>query len=49
VRVSLAQCATELQKRLAQPLLTVHRHQIGDDLLLIGNAHGQVRDKPLKQ
>jgi len=30
-----------LQKRLAQPLLAIHRRQIGDHLLLVGNAHGQ--------
>src|SRR5678815_3852200 len=40
--VSLAQCARQLQQRLAQSLLAVHRHQIGDDLLLVGDAHGEV-------
>ena len=32
--VFLAQCARQLQQRPAQALLAVHRHQIGDDLLL---------------
>ena len=36
-------------KRLAQPLFAIHRHQIGDDLLLVGNAHGQVSREALKQ
>ena len=29
-------------KRLAQPLFAIDRHQVGDDLLLVGNAHRQV-------
>ena len=38
-RIFLAQRAGELQKRFTQPLLAIHRHQVGDDLLLVGNAH----------
>jgi hypothetical protein len=45
--VLLAQCARQMQQRLAQPLLAVHRHHIGDHLLLVGNARGQVSDKRL--
>ena len=48
-RVFLAHGAGQLQQRLAQPLLAIHRHQIGDDLLLIGNAHGQVAHEPFEQ
>ena len=48
-RLFLAQRARQLQQRLAQSLLAVHRHQIGDDLLLVSNAHGQISDKPLEQ
>ena len=40
-RLFLAECARQLQKRLAQPLLGIHRHHVGDHLLL-GDAHGQV-------
>ena len=47
--VLLAQCARQLQQRLAQSLLAVHRHQIGDDLLLVGNAHRQVAHETFKQ
>ena len=44
-----AQCARQLQQRLAQSLLAVYCHQIRDDLPLVGDAHGQVSDKPLWQ
>ena len=47
--VSLAQGAGQLQQRLAQALLAVHRHQIGDNLVLLGDAHRQISDKSLQQ
>jgi hypothetical protein len=47
-RVFLTHGASQLQQRLTQPLLAIRRHQIGDDLLLVGNAHGQVAHKSFK-
>ena len=37
------------QLRFSQSLFAVHRHQVGDDLLLIGDAHRQVAHEALKQ
>ena len=48
-RVFLAECASQLQQRLAQSLFAINRHQIGDDLLLVGNAHCQVPHEALEQ
>src|SRR6266576_3392646 len=39
----------QLQQRLIQPLLVVHRHKIGDDLVLVRNAHGQIAQETLSQ
>jgi len=33
----------------AQSLFAIDRHQIGDDLLLIGNPHCQILHETLKQ
>ncbi len=40
--VLLADGAGQLQQRLAQPLLAIHRHKIGDDLRLVGDTHRQL-------
>jgi len=48
-RVFLAEFAGQLQQGLAQPLFAVHGHQVGDDLLLVGNAHRKVLHKVLPQ
>ena len=34
--------ASQLQQGLAQPLFAIDGHQVGDDLLLVGNTHRQV-------
>ena len=41
-RVLLAHGAGQSQQRLAQPLLAIHRHQIGDDLPLVANTQRQI-------
>ena len=46
-RVFLAHCPGQLQQCLAQPLLAIDGHEIGDDLLLVGDAHGKVTHEPL--
>ena len=48
-RVLLAHGAGQLQQRLGQPLFAVRRDQIGDDVLLVGDAHRQVAYKSLRQ
>lgn len=48
-RIFLTQGAGELQQRLTQTLFAIHCHQVGDDLLLIGNAHRQIAHEALKQ
>src|SRR5581483_11233179 len=48
-RVFLAHGAGELQQSLAEPLLAIDRHQVGDDLLLIGDARRQIAHEPLRQ
>lgn len=48
-RLFLAECVRQLQQRLAEPLLAIHRHHIGDELLLVGNAPGQIAHETVKQ
>ena len=47
--VILAQCAGQLRRRLAQPLLAIHRRKIGDDLLLVRDTPGQIAHETLRQ
>src|SRR4030095_12879717 len=48
-RVFLAHSARQIQQCLPQALFAIDRHQIGDDLLLIGDPHRQVLHETLKQ
>jgi hypothetical protein len=49
VLTSLAEFACQLQQRLAQPLFAINHQQVGDHLLLLGNAHHQILHEALKQ
>ena len=48
-RIFLAQRAGELQKRFPQALFAIDRHEVGDDLLLVSNADGEVANETFKQ
>ena len=46
-RVLLSKRARQLQQCLAQPLLAIYRYQIGDDLLLVCDAHCEIAHESL--
>lgn len=48
-RIFLAELSGDLQQRLPKALLAINRHEIGDDLLLVGNSHGQILDKAFEE
>lgn len=48
-RVLLAKFAGQLQQGLAQSLFAVDRHQVGDDLLLLRDARGQILHEAFEQ
>jgi hypothetical protein len=49
LRGSCFQSLRQVQERLAQPLFAVQRHQIGDGLLLVSDAHRQLAHKACQQ
>src|SRR6185436_17034705 len=47
--VFLAEFSRDLEQRLSKALLAVNRHQVRDDLLLVGHPHCQISDKPFEE
>ena len=48
-RIFLAELSGYLQQRLPETLLAINCHQVGDDLLLVGNPHRQILDEALEE
>lgn len=49
VGIVLTKFTGQVEERLAQPLFAVHRHKVGDDRLLFGDALRQVVDKTFQE